>query len=198
MTIIEEPTAPQLSLGIPAARTLATTTKTRPQMRGITPRWLLTQLPWVDVPAGSYRVNRRLTYTLGDGKLSFYTTGTRVHVVPAELTELALLRDFTDDTALGALAEAFEQREYDPGTTLHTEGTPLDTLILVAHGKLTRHRTGPYGNDTALATATDGDHLGADLLTRTDATWDHTARAATRVTALVLPAATYTRLNGRL
>ncbi|NBH12040.1 family 2B encapsulin nanocompartment shell protein [Amycolatopsis sp. SID8362] len=198
MTIIEEPAAAQLSLGTAAARTLATTTKTRPQMRGITPRWLLTQLPWVDVPAGSYRVNRRLTYTLGDGKLSFYTTGTRVHVVPAELTELALLRDFTDEAALSALAEAFEQREYDPGATLHTENTPLDTLILVAHGKVTRHRTGPYGDDTALATVTDGDHLGAELLTRDDATWDHTARAATRVTTLVLPAATYARLNGRL
>ncbi|WP_370971206.1 family 2B encapsulin nanocompartment shell protein [Amycolatopsis sp. cg9] len=197
MTVTDEPSV-QLSLGVPAARTLATTTKSLPQMRGITPRWLLSQLPWVDVPAGSYRVNRRLTYTLGDGKLSFYTTGTRVHVVPAELTELALLRGFGDDTALGALAEAFEHREYEPGATLLTEGTPLDTLILIAHGKVTRHRTGPYGDDTALTTATDGDHLGADLLTRDDATWGFTARAATRVTALVLPAATYARLNGRL
>ncbi|MEU0798033.1 Crp/Fnr family transcriptional regulator, partial [Amycolatopsis sp. NPDC005961] len=73
MTVTEE----QLSLGVKAARTLATTTKTLPQMRGITTRWLLSQLPWVDVPGGSYRVNRRLTYTIGDGKVSFYTTGAR-------------------------------------------------------------------------------------------------------------------------
>ncbi|WP_318307102.1 family 2B encapsulin nanocompartment shell protein [Amycolatopsis solani] len=194
---LTEPT-PQQALGVAAARTLATTTKSRPQMRGITPRWLLTQLPWVEVPAGSYRVTRRLTYTLGDGKLSFYTTGSQVQVVPAELTELALLRDFADETALAALAGAFEHREYDPGTVLAGEGAPLDMLILIAHGKVTRHRSGPYGDDAALATATDGDHLGADLLTRDDATWGFTARAATRVTALVLPAATYARLNGRL
>ncbi|WP_410636674.1 cyclic nucleotide-binding domain-containing protein, partial [Amycolatopsis sp. cmx-4-83] len=187
MTVTDEPPV-QLSLGVAAARTLATTTKTPPQMRAITPRWLLTQLPWVDVPAGTYRVNRRLTYTLGDGKLTFYTTGTHVHVVPAELTELQLLRGFSDETALTALAEAFEQREYDPGATLVTEGTPLDTLVLIAHGKVTRHRTGPYGDDTTLTTATDGDHLGADLLARNDTTWEFTARAATRVTALALPA----------
>ncbi|QKV75728.1 family 2B encapsulin nanocompartment shell protein [Amycolatopsis sp. Hca4] len=195
MTVTEE--SVQLSLSVRAARTLSTTTKTPPQMRGITTRWLLTQLPWIDVPAGSYRVNRRLTYTLGDGKLSFYTTGTRVHVIPAELTELALLRDFGDEAALEALAEAFEQREYEPGATLFTAGTPLDTLFLIAHGKITRHRAGPYGDDLHLGTATDGDHFGEELLGPEPGTWTFTARAATRVTALVLPATAYARLNGR-
>ncbi|WP_410573950.1 family 2B encapsulin nanocompartment shell protein [Amycolatopsis sp. cmx-4-61] len=197
MTVTEETTSVQLSLSVRAARTLTTTTKTPPQMRGITSRWLLTQLPWVDVPAGSYRVNRRLTYTLGDGKLSFYTTGARTHVIPAELTELALLRDFGDEAALGALAEAFEQREYEPGVTLFTAGTPLDTLFLIAHGKVTRHGTGPYGDELHLGTATDGDHFGEELLGPDPGTWPYTARAATRVIALVLPAATYARLNGR-
>ncbi|WP_152603763.1 family 2B encapsulin nanocompartment shell protein [Amycolatopsis rifamycinica] len=176
---------------------MTTTTKTPPQMRGITPRWLLSQLPWVEVPAGSYRVNRRLTYTLGDGKLSFYTTGARVHVIPAELTEIALLRGFSDETALAALAEAFEQREYEPGDTLFTAGTPRDTLILLAHGKITRHSTGPYGDDLHLGTATDGDHFGEELLGPDPGTWTYTARAATRVTTLALPATTYARLNGR-
>ncbi|WP_069775500.1 family 2B encapsulin nanocompartment shell protein [Amycolatopsis mediterranei] len=197
MTLTEETTSVQLSLSVRAARTLSTTTKTLPQMRGITTRWLLSQLPWVEVPAGSYRVNRRLTYTLGDGKLSFYNTGARIHVVPAELTELALLRNFGDETALRALAEAFEQREYEPGDTLFTTGTPLDTLFLLAHGKITRHTTGPYGDELHLGTATDGDHFGEELLGPHPGTWTFTARAATPVIALVLPAATYARLNGR-
>ncbi len=197
MTVTEEPSAPQLSLGVTAARALTTTTKTLPQMRGITTRWLLSQLPWVDVPAGSYRVNRRLTYTIGDGKVSFYATGARVQVVPAELTELELLHGFGDETALGALADAFEQREYEPGATIVDAGTPLDTLILIAHGKVTRHGRGEYGDETTLGTATDGDHFGAELLARDDARWNFTARAATRVIALVLPASAYARLNGR-
>lgn len=40
------------------ARNLATTTKTIPFWDDITPRWLLKVLPWVQVNAGTYRVNR--------------------------------------------------------------------------------------------------------------------------------------------
>jgi len=47
------------SVGLKAARNLATTTNTPPQMVGVTPRWLLSLLPWVNVPTGIYRVNRR-------------------------------------------------------------------------------------------------------------------------------------------
>src|SRR5437660_12775008 len=95
----------QLSLGTAAARNLATTTKSEPQMQGISSRWLSRMLPWVNVPGATYRVNRRLSYTVGDGRVSFVKTGPKVQVVPAELGELPLLRGFTDDDALGALAE---------------------------------------------------------------------------------------------
>ncbi len=37
---------------------LASTTKSRPKMTSITPRLLLSQLPWVQVDGGIYRVNR--------------------------------------------------------------------------------------------------------------------------------------------
>lgn len=47
-----------LALGDAAARQLANTTKTVPQMGSITPRWLVHLLPWVGVEAGIYRVNR--------------------------------------------------------------------------------------------------------------------------------------------
>ena len=51
---------PRQSLSTAAARNLATTTKTVPQMQGISSRWLLRVLPWVQVSGGTYRVNRRL------------------------------------------------------------------------------------------------------------------------------------------
>ncbi len=57
LTELERP----LSLGTPGARTLATTTKTAPHTQESSPRWLLRALPWVELSAGSYRVNRRLT-----------------------------------------------------------------------------------------------------------------------------------------
>jgi hypothetical protein len=50
----------QRSIGEKAARQLANTTKTPPQWRGVTPRWLPQMLPWVPVEAGVYRVNQAL------------------------------------------------------------------------------------------------------------------------------------------
>jgi hypothetical protein len=51
-----EPVHP--TLGAPAARQLANTTKTPPQWIGVTPRWLVSLLPWTPVEAGTYRVNK--------------------------------------------------------------------------------------------------------------------------------------------
>jgi hypothetical protein len=46
------------TLGEKAARQLATTTKTTPQMTLISPRWLVRLLEWVNTEAGTYRVNK--------------------------------------------------------------------------------------------------------------------------------------------
>jgi hypothetical protein len=44
-------------------------------MQGITSRWLLKLLPWVEASGGTYRVNRRLSYSIGDGRLTFTSVG---------------------------------------------------------------------------------------------------------------------------
>jgi hypothetical protein len=46
------------ALGDAAARQLANTTKTAPQMAAITPRWLVAMLQWMPVESGTFRVNR--------------------------------------------------------------------------------------------------------------------------------------------
>ena len=53
-------TPPHLTIGERAARQLSNTTKTPPQWRGATPRWLVQMIPWVPVEAGVYRVNQAL------------------------------------------------------------------------------------------------------------------------------------------
>src|SRR6266536_4403362 len=109
MSIEAEPVVGQdgggerLSLSTAAARNLATTTKSVPQMQGISTRWLLRILPWVQASGGTYRVNRRLSYTVGDGRVSFTGTGDDIRVIPQELCELPLLRDFDDEAVLSAL-----------------------------------------------------------------------------------------------
>ncbi|MGG7570272.1 family 2B encapsulin nanocompartment shell protein [Streptomyces sirii] len=174
------------SLDTSAARKLATTTKTPPQMQGISSRWLLRILPWTQVSGGTYRVNRRLTHTLGDGRIEFVSTGTEVRVIPAELRELAPLRGYDDSATLEALAGRFVQREFAPGDVLARKGGPTDRVILIAHGKLDRMGTGKYGEDTSLGTVADGDAIGAAALVSPDAEWEHSVRAVTRVTALTL------------
>ncbi|GAA4911006.1 family 2B encapsulin nanocompartment shell protein [Streptomonospora salina] len=176
----------RLSLGTDAARKLATTTKTPPQMQGITSRWLLRLLPWVEATGGSYRVNRRLTYTVGDGRVSFVSTGADVRVIPRELCELSLLRDFGDEGALGALAERFTQEEYAPGDVIVERGAPADRVCLIAHGKVNRLGIGEYGDEAVLGTMIDGDHFGSAALVEDDSAWDATAKAVTPCTVLSL------------
>ncbi|MEV7871260.1 family 2B encapsulin nanocompartment shell protein [Streptomyces sp. NPDC088124] len=177
---------PQQSLGTDAARNLATTTKSAPQMQEITSRWLLRTLPWVQVQGGTYRVNRRLSYAVGDGRVTFVQTGDRVAVVPAELGELPALREYGDEEVLAELARRCEQREFEPGQVLAAAGDAADRVFLLAHGRVEKIGTGPYGNETALEVLADGAYFGEQALVDGEATWDWTARAATACVVLVL------------
>jgi len=174
------------SLSTAAARNLATTTKSVPQMRNITSRWLLRILPWVQASGGAYRVNRRLAYTVGDGRVTFLHSGSEVRVIPAELGELPLLRGFDDPDALAALADRFEQREYQTGDVLVEFGHSADQVVLVAHGKLSKIGAGQYGDQTNLGTLADGDYFGSQALTDENNIWEFTAKALTPTMVLTL------------
>ncbi|MGW0710620.1 family 2B encapsulin nanocompartment shell protein [Streptomyces sp. NPDC002643] len=178
---------PQQSLGTAAARNLATTTKSAPQMQEISSRWLLRTLPWVNVQGGTYRVNRRLTYAVGDGRITFVKTGDQVAVIPAELGELPALRTYEDIDVLGELAQRCEQREFAPGAVLAEFGSRAEEVFLLAHGKVEKIGTGPYGDDAVLGVLADGAYFGEQALLDADAIWEYTARAVTACTVLVLP-----------
>ncbi len=47
-----------MALSSNLAKLVSTTTKTPPQWRGITPRWILKLIPYVELSAGVYRLNR--------------------------------------------------------------------------------------------------------------------------------------------
>ncbi|MCB5180155.1 family 2B encapsulin nanocompartment shell protein [Streptomyces antimicrobicus] len=181
-----EVTTPQRSLATSAARNLATTTKSAPQMQEITSRWLLRMLPWVSVQGGTYRVNRRLSYTVGDGRVTFVKTGDQVQVIPAELGELPLLRDYEDLEVLTELAQRCTQIDFAAGQELTSFGSPSDQVFLLAHGRIDQIGPGPYGDDAVLRTVADGAYFGEDSLADDEAIWEFTARAATPGTALVL------------
>lgn len=177
----------QLSLGTAAARNLATTTKSVPQMQEISSRWLLRLLPWVQVSGGTYRVNRRLAYTVGDGRVTFTGTGSRFQVIPNELCDFPSLRDFDDEEVLSALADRFEQREVAAGEALVEQGQGADEVLLIVHGKLRKLGRGEYGDEVVLDVLAGGDYLGDQVLAGVQNTWDCTVRAATPCTVLALP-----------
>jgi CRP-like cAMP-binding protein len=189
--------SPQLSLGTAAARNLATTTKSVPQMQGITSRWLLRILPWVQAAGGVYRVNRRLSYTLGDGRVSFTSTGADIRVIPQELRELPMLRDFDDDEVLGALAGRFTQQEFQPGDVIVEAGQPAEQITLIAHGKVNKIGTGEYGDQTVLGVLADGEHFSYRAILETQDTWDYTVKAVTGVTVLTLTQQSFEELMGQ-
>ncbi|MEU8485218.1 MULTISPECIES: family 2B encapsulin nanocompartment shell protein [unclassified Streptomyces] len=182
-----EQAGPQQSLGTSAARNLATTTKSAPQMQEISSRWLLRMLPWVNVQGGTYRVNRRLSYSVGDGRVTFVKTGDQVRVIPAELGELPVLRDYGDQEVLEELAVRCRQREYAPGELLASFGSSADEVFLLAHGRVEKVGTGPYGDDAVLGVLADGAYFGEQALIDPDAIWEYTARAVTACTVLTLP-----------
>jgi hypothetical protein len=175
-----------LSLGTAAARNLASTTKSAPQMQGISSRWLLRMLPWVQASGGVYRVNRRLSYAVGDGRVSFSSTGSEVRVVPPELCELPVLRGFGDEGTLNALAGRFVQQEFGAGDVIVEVGRPADQVFLIAHGRVDRVGVGKYGDETVLGVLADGDYFGDRALVDSQGDWEFTAKAATPCTVLVL------------
>ncbi|APR82651.1 cAMP-binding protein [Minicystis rosea] len=176
----------QMSLATAAARNLATTTKSPPQMQGITSRWLLKMLQWVQVSGGVFRVNRRLSYAVGDGRITFTNTGAKVQVIPQELCELPLLRGFEDVEILAALASRFVQHDLKAGEVIVEAGKPADSICLIAHGKVERIGVGKYGAQTVLDVLADGDHFSYEALLESQDYWQFTARAVTPATVLVL------------
>ncbi|WP_375773271.1 cyclic nucleotide-binding domain-containing protein [Archangium gephyra] len=183
---IDDAEKQQLSLGTAAARQLATTTKSVPQMQGISSRWLLKLLPFLQVSGGVYRVNRRLSYAVGDGRVSFTNTGAKVQVIPQELCELPLLRGFDDVEVLSALANRFEQKELKAGEVLTEMGKEADSICLIARGKVNKIGTGKYGDQTVLEVLADGDHYSYQVLLESQHYWQFTVKAVTPCTVLVL------------
>ncbi|MGP3912902.1 family 2B encapsulin nanocompartment shell protein [Nonomuraea sp. 10N515B] len=185
------------SLDVRAARNLATTTKTRPQMQAITSRWLLRMLPWVDVRGGTYRVNRRLTHRVGRGRVGVAQHGADdVRIIPETLAELPLLRGFADAEVLSAIAATFTPREVQAGEVVVEAGAPITDTYVIAHARLERLATGPYGAQQALGVIADGEQFGDEAVGKEDPRWAYTVRAATAGTILVSPLAELQRIAG--
>jgi len=147
-----------LSLNAKQARNLANTTKTVPQMGSVTPRWFLQMLPWVNLEAGTYRVNRRRSVIRGR-KVPINVLNGTAQVNGQELKSLDLFSSCEDDL-LDSLAAKFISESFTMGEVIIKKGDQGDKFMLVAEGKLVIWDTGEYGNKIRLGALSDGDHVG--------------------------------------
>jgi hypothetical protein len=175
----------QLSLGTAAARNLATTTKSVPQMQEISSRWLLKVLPWVQVRGGTYRVNQRRSFVVGDGRISVARSGGTARVIAGDLRELAFLRDFDDEDVLAELAGLFVQEEHSAGDTIVEWGHAEDRFLVIAHGRAEQRAAGEYDHEAVTAVLADGSYLDQWGLIE-ERIWDVSVTAATACTVLAL------------
>jgi CRP-like cAMP-binding protein len=147
------------SLSPEVARNLATTTKTIAQMAEITPRWLLSLLPWVPLEAGTYRVNQRRRVVRDAPRLVFPVNGGKVVLDPASLKQIPLLAG-VDDRFLEQLAGRFSSEEHPLGHSLLKQGDDGDKFYVVVSGKVEVATRAPSGNKLRIAVLSAGDYLG--------------------------------------
>jgi CRP-like cAMP-binding protein len=183
------------SLGVRAARNLATTTKTAPQMEAISPRWLLRLLPWIDIEAGTFRVNR--VRVLGDthDRVAMPVVDGKAVVDADALLSLPLFTGL-DRTVAQRLAGEFQTEQVAAGTDVFSQGDAGDRFYVVARGKLDIRSSDIGGGQVSLGLLQDGDYFG-EMALLDDLPRNATVTALRPTLLVSLTRAAFTRLLAR-
>ena len=174
----------QRSVTTSVARNLTSTTKTAPRMMSITPRFLLSMLPWIQVDGGTYRVNRtkvelskaeRIPVDLLDGTCSF---------APEALRSVPLFSGLST-AIISRMANRFRPETVSLGNKLIGEGEDGNKFFIIAQGQVEVLSKGIHGANLRLALLTEGEFFGeSDLVS--DKLSDVTVRTITPCTLLTL------------
>ncbi len=173
----------QRSVTTSVARNLTTTTKTRPKMMSITPRWLLSLLPWVQVN-GTYRVNRTKVELQKAERISIDLVGKQASFAPEALRSVPLFSRLSEDI-VGRLASRFVTEEVSLGNRLVVEGEDQGKFFIIAQGQVEVLSKGVHGSDLRIALLTDGDFFGETEVV-SDKPSEVTVRTITPCTFLTL------------
>jgi CRP-like cAMP-binding protein len=180
----EQESPQQESFTQEAARNLATTTKSVPQMVGITPRYLLRLLPWVEVNSGTYRINRQKVVLAQDEKIKFDFEGGDAHLQAHHLKALSLLRN-VDESVLEKLARKFKGESFEAGETIIKQGDPGEKFYIIVSGKAEAKLEGKHGREVRLCFMNEGNHFG-EIALLLDSPRVATVQAVTPITVLGL------------
>ena len=150
----------------------------------ITPRYLLSMLPWVQVDGGTYRVNRtrielskaeRIPIDALDGNCSF---------LPESLRSVPLFSGLSS-AIITRMANRFKPEIVSLGNKLIGEGEDGNKFFIIAQGQVEVLSKGIHGANLRLALLTEGEFFGeSDLVS--DKLSDVTVRTITPCTLLTL------------
>lgn len=149
----------QQSLGVRAARQLAVTTKSRPMMEEITPRWFLSFLPWLSLEAGTYRLNKRKKYFVEKLRLEVQVKDSQIIAKPDELRKIRLFEN-TKESILHEILNAFHIERFEKGFVLIHEGDESEKLYILVEGEVEVSTTGSREEKLILKQLAHGDYFG--------------------------------------
>jgi hypothetical protein len=175
----------QRSVTTAVARNLANTTKTSPKMMSITPRWLLSLLPWVQVNGGTYRVNRTKVELTKAERIAIDTLAAGGSSFAPESLRSVPLFSGLPDAILTRMAKRFKTEEVTLGNKLIVEGEDGNKFFIIAQGQVEVLSKGVHGSDLRIALLTDGEFFGeADVVS--DKPSDVTIRTITPCVLLTM------------
>ena len=174
----------QRSVTTQVARNLATTTKTSPKMMSITPRLLLSQLPWVQVEGGTYRVNRTKVELSKAERIEVEVSKGGASLQPESLRSVPLFSRLPD-ALITRMAAGFSTEEVSLGNTLVVEGIDRSKFFIIAQGQVEVLSKGAHGSDLRIALLTEGEFFG-EIELAADRTSDVTVRTITPCILLTL------------
>ena len=146
----------QLSVTTSVARNLATTTKTSPKMMSITPRWMLSLLPWVQVDGGTYRVNRTKVELSKAERIGVEINGDVVSFSPESLRSVPLFSGLPD-AIIARMTSRFKTEAVSLGNKLIVEGEDRSKFFIIAQGQVEVLSKGVHGSNLRIALLNEGD-----------------------------------------
>jgi CRP-like cAMP-binding protein len=149
----------QRSVTTSVAKNLASTTKTTPKMMSITPRWLLSLLPWVQVDGGTYRVNRTKVELPRAERIGIDVTGGTASF-PAESLRSVPLFSKLPEAIVARMASSFKTEEVTLGNKLLVEGEDFSKFFIIAQGQVEVLSKGAHGSNLRIALLTEGEFFG--------------------------------------
>jgi len=125
----------QQAIGMDSAKSLSVTTNTPPQMVGLSLRWLIKLLPWVQVQSGTYRVTRRKVVLPDVQRVMINLEEVKKQIEPHHLREIPFFNYFNDND-LSSISKLFKIEEVKPTELIFDAGDEGDKFLSLLLEKL--------------------------------------------------------------